>query len=414
VRTVCLLLFIRLLLLVPCVGFSETYPDAVTERRLRDVLEKVLPAYVFVKGGSGAVISPEGLVITNNHVVRKAKKMDIRLGDGRSFKAVLLGRDPQGDLALLKIEGAGQPLPWIRLADSDAVRVGEFCIAVGNPFGMGFVDQEPTVTFGVISAVHQYSGNYSDAIVTDAPINPGNSGGPLLNMKGELIGVNGMIRTRWGLRSNTGVGFAIPANQVKRWLPFLEKAGGGIVRHGRLIGLAFEELKDGGAERAVVKEVKKGSDAEKAGFLPGDEILSCDGKPVWSPIRFRGILGTYPAGMEITVTVKRRGRTEKLVFKLPELRPGRFGFSLARPRGGDSHPRVGTVRKGSAAEKAGLKAGDEITEVQNRPLAGPVAAQVLRLTLWMRGVPPGTEVSFTVKRKEEGKEKTLTVTYTVE
>jgi len=379
------------------------FPDAQTEKEVKELFAKVKPAYVFVSGGSGAVVSPDGFVITNSHVVRTQKKFDIRLGDGRSFKADLLGNDPRGDLALLKIRGQ-TGLPYLPLANSNGVKLGDLCIAIGNPFGMGFVDQEPTLSFGVISGVHVFQANYTDAIVTDAPINPGNSGGPLINWKGELIGVNGMMRPRWGLRSNTGLGYAIPSNQVKRWIPKLEKAGGKVVRHGRLLGLSFEENKDAETEKVVIKEVKDESDAFKAGFKPGDEIVSFDNKPVWSAVRFSSILGTYPEGTEVTVKVKRAGSITKLTFELKELRPGEFGFKIKRPRrANERHMTIESVKKGSNAEKAGLKKGDKILAVQGREMRGNIILQVANLLRWMRQVPPQTEVTLKIQRKQ-GKE----------
>ncbi|MFC1479556.1 trypsin-like peptidase domain-containing protein [Planctomycetota bacterium] len=410
--------FIAVIILICACSLSASergFPDTETEKEIQELFKKVRPAYVFVAGGSGAVISPDGLVITNSHVVRRQKKFNIRLGDGRSFKADLLGNDPRGDLALLQIKG-GADLPYLPLANSDAVRLGQFCIAIGNPFGMGFVDQEPTLSFGVVSGNHVFQQNYTDAIVTDAPINPGNSGGPLINWKGELIGVNGMMQPRWGLRSNTGLGYAIPANQVKRWIPVLQKAGGKVVLHGRLLGLVFERADESETDKVLVKEVKDGSDASEAGFKPGDEIVSFDNKPVWSAVRFSSILGTYPKGAEVTVKLKRGGKTKTLKFVLKELRPGKFGFAL-KTRGinrNDTHMTIKSVTKGSNAEKAGLKKGDKIVSVQDQPMTGSIVVQLLNMARWMPRVFPQTEIKLRIKRKAGNEETEMKIVFETE
>lgn len=404
-----------LVCIYPLSGSDRGFPDTRTEKEIQALFKKVRPAYVFVAGGSGAVISPDGLIITNSHVVRQDKKFDIRLGDGRSFKADLLGNDPQGDLALLKIKN-GKNLPYLPLADSEAVKLGEFCIAIGNPFGMGVVDQEPTLTFGVVSGLHVYNANYYDSIVTDAPINPGNSGGPLINWKGELIGVNGLMRPRWGLRSNTGLGFAIPSNQVKRWVPRLKMAKGKVVRHGRLFGLVYNTDEDSETERVLIKDVREGSDAADAGFKPGDMLVSFDNKPIWSVVRFNSILGTYPAGTEVAVKVKRSGSVKTLKFTLKEMRAGRFGFEVKtrRLRRNDRFVTVKSVKKGSNAYKAGMKKGDKIIEVQGRPMSGNIVLQLRALVAWMRRTPPQMDVTFKVSRKKGKKNEEIEISYKTE
>ena len=231
---------------------------------------KVRPAFVFIAGGSGVIVRSDGLMLTNDHVIGSKRSFTVRIGDGRSFRARVLGRDPHGDLAALALElPEGETVPALALGDSEALRVGDEALAVGNPFALGLLDQDPTFTVGVISALHHTQGTYTECIVTDAELNPGNSGGPLLNMAGEVVGINGQISTRFGLRSNTGLGFAISSRQIRLWLPRLEAAGGDEVRHARLAGLDFTAVDRKTAESVIVLDVADGSHAAEAGFRGG-------------------------------------------------------------------------------------------------------------------------------------------------
>jgi serine protease Do len=330
---------------------------------LTELCVRVRPAFVFIGGGSGVIIRPDGLMLTNDHVIGRKRSFTVRIGDGRSFKAKVLGTDPVGDLAALKLEvPEGQKVPHLPLGDSDALRVGDEALAIGNPFALGVLDQAPTFTVGIISALNHTQGTYTECIVTDAEVNPGNSGGPLLNMAGAVVGINGQISTRFGLRSNTGLGFAISARQIAIWLPRLEAAGGGEVKHARIAGLEFAKGPKESAESLVVKDVADGSPAAAAGFVPGDAIVSLDGAPVANALRLRGLLGIYPDGHEVPVSVK-RGDTEtvlKVTLTAPER--AKLGLALTRARGDDLAPRVEKVEEGSAAAAAGLTAGDEIVE----------------------------------------------------
>jgi serine protease Do len=330
---------------------------------LTELCVRVRPAFVFIGGGSGVIIRPDGLMLTNDHVIGRKRSFTVRIGDGRSFKAEVLGTDPVGDLAALKLEVPdGQTVPHLPLGDSGALRVGDEALAIGNPFALGVLDQAPTFTVGIISALNHTQGTYTECIVTDAEVNPGNSGGPLLNMAGAVVGINGQISTRFGLRSNTGLGFAISARQIAIWLPRLEAAGGGEVKHARIAGLEFAKGPKESAESLVVKDVADGSPAAAAGFVPGDAIVSLDGAPVANALRLRGLLGIYPDGHEVPVSVK-RGDTEtvlKVTLTAPER--AKLGLALTRARGDDLAPRVEKVEEGSAAAAAGLTAGDEIVE----------------------------------------------------
>ncbi len=343
---------------VPAAAAPAAEPVDLTELCVR-----VRPAFVFIGGGSGVIIRPDGLMLTNDHVIGRKRSFIVRIGDGRSFKAKVLGTDPVGDLAALKLEvPEGQTVPHLELGDSDALRVGDEALAIGNPFALGVLDQAPTFTVGIISALNHTQGTYTECIVTDAEVNPGNSGGPLLNMAGAVVGINGQISTRFGLRSNTGLGFAISARQIAIWLPRLEAAGGGEVKHARIAGLEFAKGPKESAESLLVKDVADGSPAAAAGFLPGDAIVSLDGAPVANALRLRGLLGIYPDGHEVPVTVKRGDTETVLKVSLTAPERAKLGLALTRARGDDLAPRVEKVEEGSAAATAGFTAGDEIVE----------------------------------------------------
>ncbi len=330
---------------------------------LTELCVRVRPAFVFIGGGSGVIVRPDGLMLTNDHVIGRKRSFTVRIGDGRSFKARVLGTDPAGDLAALKLEvPEGQTVPHLELGDSDALRVGDEALAVGNPFALGVLDQAPTFTVGIISALNHTQANYTECIVTDAEVNPGNSGGPLVNMAGEVVGINGQISTRFGLRSNTGLGFAISSRQIKLWLPRLEAAGGGEVKHARIAGLEFAKAAREAAASVVIKDVADGSPAATAGFQPGDAILTLDGAPVANALRLKGLLGIYPDGHRVPVTVKRGAGEATVEVTLTAPERARLGLDLARARGDDLAPRVEAVEEGSAAAAAGFQPGDEIVE----------------------------------------------------
>ena len=330
---------------------------------------QVRHAFVFIAGGSGVMIRPDGLMLTNDHVIENRRTFDVRLGDGRSFKAKVLGRDPVGDLAALKLDvPEGETVPHLDLGDSAALRVGDEVLAVGNPFALGVLDQAPTFTLGIVSAVHHTQGTYTECIVTDAELNPGNSGGPLVNMAGEVVGINGQISTRYGLRSNTGLGFAISARQIRLWLPLLEAAAGGEVKHATLAGLDFESRDRETSGSVVVKDVADGSPAADAGFLVGDCIVALDGAAVANGHRLAGLLGIYPDGQRVAVLVRRAAGDATLAVALAAARRCRVGLDLGRPRGAELLPVVEGGDAGSPAEQAGVVVGDVIVAFGGRRL----------------------------------------------
>lgn len=336
---------------------------------LTELCVQVRPAFVFIAGGSGVIVRPDGLMLTNDHVIGPKRSFTVRIGDGRSFRARLLGRDPHGDLAALELELLeGETVPWLPLGDSEALRVGDEVVAVGNPFALGVLDQSPTFTVGIVSALHHTQGTYTECIVTDAELNPGNSGGPLVTMAGEVVGINGQISTRFGLRSNTGLGFAISSRQVRLWLPRLEVAGGDEVRHARLAGLEWEPADRTAAESVLVKDVADGSPAATAGFRPGDRIVSLDGAAVVNRQRLEGLLGIYPDGQRVSVAVVRDRIEMSLEVMLTAPQRAKLGLSLERARGSDLSARVETVDAGSAAESAGIRPGDTIVAWGGRRL----------------------------------------------
>lgn len=246
--------------------------------------------------GSGVVISADGEVLTNWHVVGEATAIEVGLADGRIYAGQRVGGDPFGDLALVRIRAEG-PLPFAPLGDSERLRVGEMALAMGNPWNSALTDFRPSVSFGVISGLHRWNAQgeylYGDSIQTDAALNPGNSGGPLFNLRGELIGINGKIHIRRG-RMNSGIGYAISSAQIRNFLPDLRR--GGVVMHGSL-GIEIEDAPDG--RGALVKDAAADAPARAAGVLPGDRIVECHGRAIRTAEDLRNIVSTFPAGWRI-------------------------------------------------------------------------------------------------------------------
>jgi serine protease Do len=291
--------------------------------------------------GSGVIISPEGYIVTNNHVIAKASDVDVMLSDKRTFKAKVIGADPRTDVAVIKIDGKDLPtVPW---ADSATLHVGHTVLAFGNPFGLNF-----TVTSGIVSAMGR-SGlgieTYEDFIQTDAPINPGNSGGPLVNVRGEIVGINTAILSTGqgpgGEGGSVGVGFAIPASIVKHVIESLIKTGK--VTRGYL-GLTLGDLNPALAREfkvpdvsgVLVNEVEPGTPAEKAGLKQGDVIRTYNGQIVDNRARLQSMVASTNPGSEVTLGILRDGQPSTLKVTLSE-QPA----SMATPGGG---PAEGTLR----------------------------------------------------------------------
>jgi serine protease Do len=265
--------------------------------------------------GSGVIVDAQrGYVLTANHVVAHASLVQITTKDGRKFRARLVGRDAPTDVALLQIkEPIG--LKAIRFGDSDRLEVGDFVIAVGNPFGLG-----QTVTSGLVSALGRtglVKQGYEDFIQTDAAINPGNSGGGLIDLKGELVGINTAIVSPAG--GNVGIGFAVPINMARKVMDQLIAKGH--VERGR-IGVALEDADApvaGHLEGARIAEVGAGSPAARAGLQRGDVILKADDIPIHSATQMRNLIGLTPVGQQVRLTIERKSATENVTVEVEPL-----------------------------------------------------------------------------------------------
>ncbi len=266
--------------------------------------------------GSGFVISPDGLIVTNAHVVEGADWIQVRLSDGRRFNATVIGRDARVDLALVMIEGV-QNLPTLKFADSNKVRVGEFVLALGHPFGL-----EQTVSFGIVSrkgSPLNVAAPGFDFIQTDAAINPGNSGGPLVNMAGEVVGVNSMAAR------NGSIGFAIPANLIKTLVPQL--AAKGYVEWGWL-GVSIADVTDEDLGRlklsepkgVLVRSVMPGEPAEKGGIKANDVLTAMDGTPLDTTRDLQRVVSSSPVGKRVRVTLVRDGKPSEIEIEIGRYR----------------------------------------------------------------------------------------------
>jgi serine protease Do/serine protease DegQ len=337
--------------------------------------------------GSGVVVdAANGYIVTNNHVIQNADEISVGLADGRILQAQLVGRDAQVDLALLQVEAKG--LTAIQYADSGAVRVGDFVVAIGNPFGLN-----QTVTSGIVSALGR-SGlgieGFEDFIQTDAPINPGNSGGALVDLRGDLVGINTAIFAPAG--GNVGIGFAIPANMVNAVLAQLISKGevnrgfvGAIVQPlNRELAGAFGVLSDGGRPKGVVVvDVELASSAEKAGLEPGDVITSIEGKQIETVADFAGQAAIMFIGDRLAVDIIRRGEAKSITLQIladdQEQVNGQRLTSRLRGVVLQNLPNVGEQNKGSGvlvievepgtpAFSFGLRGGDIIVAANQRPI----------------------------------------------
>lgn len=375
--------------------FGETLPRKYSRRGL----------------GSGFIISPDGYVVTNNHVIDKAQDIEVVLADESKYRAKVVGKDPKTDLALLKIEAKGE-LPHLTFGDSDSLEIGDWVLAIGNPFGLGH-----TVTAGIVSAKGRYLGlgAYDDFIQTDAPINPGNSGGPLFSLSGDVVGVNTAI-----VAQGQGIGFAIPSNIAKNVVEQLKKTGR-VVRG--WLGAYLQEFTPEIAEGLgipyrpgiLVADVTPGSPADRGGLQRGDIIVSIDGKETakitdvtmlaagsipGTEMRFgvirngerkeiRVVLGEYPEEFQ-AAREERMG--EALGIKVEELTP-----EVAKRRGlaRDSGVIIAEVAEGSVAARAGLRKGDIILEINRTPIA--TKSDFIRE---VERFEPGVSNLFLIRRNE--------------
>lgn len=369
--------------------------------------------------GSGFIIDPKGIVLTNNHVVESAIRIRVNLNDGRSYEGDVLGRDPLTDVAVVKLLGVKADLPFVKLGDSDAVRVGDWVLAIGNPFGLA-----SSVSVGILSARarQRIVGPYDDFLQTDAAINPGNSGGPLFNMKGEVVGINTAI-----VRQASGIGFAIPSNLARALLPQLT-ASGSVTRAWLGIGIQDLDADLAGAlgvpqnEGAIVTEVNEGSPAGKAGLKADDVVTQVEGAKITSGGHLSRTVALMRPGSVATLTVFRGKSSKPVEVKVtlgtrpdveglakrnrarpeeaPEKKGARIGVAIT-----DLDPRVANqfgippqgalvteVVPGSAADRAKLQPGMIVVEVNEKKVK-------TRVDLWqeLQKAKPGAVLLLRVR-----------------
>ena len=333
--------------------------------------------------GSGFIISKDGYIVTNNHVVKDADKIIVRLNDRRELEATLVGSDLRSDLAVLKIDAKN--LPIVKLGDSDRVKVGEWVLAIGSPFGFDY-----SASAGIISAKrrslpNERNENYVPFIQTDVAINPGNSGGPLFNLDGEVIGINSMIYSRSG--GFMGLSFAIPANIAKEVVKQLRAKG--YVERGWL-GVIIQEVNRDLAESfglkkpqgALIAQVLDGSPAEKSGLKAGDIIIEFDGKEVVLSSDLPYLVGSLPVGEIVEIELVRQGRAKTIQFEIgalpktgeqrsiastapPKTQDNRLGVMVSDTAGGVV---VEAIEPGGVAATIGLTPGTIITMIGNQSI----------------------------------------------
>jgi len=340
--------------------------------------------------GSGILISKDGEILTNYHVVRNADAIKVKLADQTEFEARLIGKDDRTDLAMIKIRRSGGNLPFARLGSSSQLDVGDWVMAIGNPFGL-----EHTVTAGIVSAKGRVigAGPYDNFIQTDASINPGNSGGPLINAAGEVVGVNSAIFSQTG--GNVGIGFAIPIDLAKKVADQLRK-NGRVVRG--WLGIRAQHVSPQlasslgivrGGEMAVVTEVTEGSPAAEAGIKTSDIVVQFNGKPVPRSHDFPSVIADTPPGQKVTLKIIREKKEQTVAVKIGDLpdesdtsqqieakdaeiglRVQRITPEAARRLGMNSTKGVMVVevQPGSPADQVGLEPADVIREVNQRPV----------------------------------------------
>jgi serine protease Do len=345
--------------------------------------------------GSGMILDRQGHILTNYHVVADVDEIKVQLPDKRRFEAKIVGADRKTDVAVLELKGSvPRDLPTVQLGDSDALEDGNLVMAIGAPFGL-----TQTVTTGVISAKGRSDvgiSDYEDFLQTDAPINPGNSGGPLINMHGEVIGMNSAIASNMG--QFAGVGFAIPSNMIRSMLPTLVK--GEQITRGQL-GVSIQNVTKELGEQfhvpnnkgALVAQVSKGSAAEKAGLKPGDVIVRFDGKEVTDTTQLRNLVAATLPGTDVKISVIRNGKEETFAASIGKMKAEAVDSAKSGPKGekqlaslglsvqtltadlagqydaeGSKGVLITGVEDGSLASASGLQAGDLIVEADHKPV----------------------------------------------
>ena len=367
--------------------------------------------------GTGFIIDKEGYIFTNNHVIERADTITVTLEDKREFTARIIGKDPKTDIALIKIDDAGD-LTSLNLGNSDDLEVGDWVVAIGNPFGLFH-----TVTAGIVSAKYRdLGGPYDNFIQTDASINQGNSGGPLMNTNGEVIGINSAIFSQTG--GNIGIGFAIPINMAKDLLPQLKK---GKIERGWL-GVGIQEINPALKEKldlkdekgALVSHVEEGGPADKAGIKRDDVIISFDGKEIKEYKDLPYIVSSTPVGKKVKVEVLRNGKKKTFTVKIEELVGDEESQTMMGGGGDIAGPDLGRVvheltpeiaqrygisdTKGlivlqvqynSPAAEAGLREGDIILEIDREPVEN-----VRQFNSKIKDYKAGDTILFLVKHED--------------
>lgn len=380
--------------------------------------------------GTGFFISPDGYIVTNNHIVENAIKVDITSLNGEEYEAEIVGTDPRTDLALLKVKGKN--LPYLELGDSSTLKVGEWVLAVGNPLGLSH-----TVTAGIVSAKgRQLVGgggvpDYQDFIQTDASINRGNSGGPLINMKGDVVGINSMIISPSG--GNIGIGLSIPTSLAKGVIEQLKEKGR-VVRG--YLGVTIYPVTDDyvklldlkSKEGAVVNTVEPGTPAEKAGLKPYDVIIALNGEPIKDNNDVRFKIAEIEPGTEVEFTIIRDGKEEKVRVKITELDTEPETSQTASPEKDigitvqEMTPRIARrygfkteegliitdVKQYSEAYRRGLEQYDIIIEVNRKPVS-----RASDLEKEIKKTEPGEPIMFRIVRERNGQVQESIVTLRV-
>ena len=358
--------------------------------------------------GSGFIVTKNGFIVTNNHVISRAEDIQVVLYDGSRYTAEIVGQDIKTDLAVLKIKPEKKLKPVV-FGDSDGLRIGDWVMAIGNPFGLGY-----TVTVGIVSAKGRSLGlgAYDDFIQTDASLNPGNSGGPLFNLRGEVVGVNTAIAAR-----GQGIGFSIPANMAKGVISQLMETGK-VVRGwlGVIIQPITQEIAESigheGTDGALISDISPGSPAEKAGLRRGDVVVEFDGEPIKEFTSLSKLVGMKAPGTSSKITVLRDGKRKDISvvlgnmpdeqtaaesrrdedIELSDITPdiaARFGVE------DKSGVLVTNVSRGSSAWEAGFRPGDVILEVDKKPVANLGDYNKI-----ISGLKPGKQYLFLVKKRK--------------
>jgi serine protease Do len=365
--------------------------------------------------GSGFIIDEDGYVVTNNHVIENADQIKVKLKDESEFDAAIVGRDPNTDIALLKIE-SDQKFATVKLGDSDALQVGQWVVAIGSPFGL-----EQTVTAGIVSAKGRVigSGPYDDFIQTDASINPGNSGGPLLNMQGQVVGINTAI-----VATGQGIGFAIPINLARDIIVALKEEGE--VTRGWL-GVAIQDLSSEMAEYynhegkkgVFVADVFEGDPADQAGIQPKDIILSVNGEKIETSRQLTGVIAKIPVNDNAKIKILRNGKEKTVKVKIAKRPEERLARRSTAPeqteefgiRVSDLTPEISQglnidettgvvvtqVESGSKGEDADVRVGDIIKEINRQPVKNAAEYKAILSQIYS-----GESVNLFIRRKNAG------------